>query len=221
MLHVQTLPGLTGFTQAYELQRRLAEELAQQPRRDAHLVLLQHQPVYTLGRSTKPEHLPMPAEQLAAWSKAEVCSTDRGGSVTYHGPGQLTAYVILHLKAWEIPIHQHLWNLEEAVVKVLKHYGLQSSRVDGMTGVWSQSASQPQSAKVCAVGVGCKRWVTYHGIGLNVDMDLKPFSGIDPCGLGQKPVTTLSKLTGKSVSIEEASQKLTQAFEDLLQTKSV
>ena len=184
-------------------------------------MLLQHQPVYTLGRSTKPEHLPMPAEQLAHWAKAEVCPTDRGGSVTYHGPGQLTAYVILHLKAWDISIHQHLWNLEEAVIHVLKAYGLDGARVDGMTGVWSSSASKPHSAKVCAVGVGCKRWVTYHGIGLNVEMDLKPFSGIDPCGLGQKPVTTLSNLTGQTVRVDDAAEKLVKAFEDILNTRRV
>ena len=261
-LHCIVIPQPLPFAGAYDLQMRHAGELARSPERLARLILLEHTPVYTLGRTTKPEHLPVPREELARLSGAEVVATDRGGSVTYHGPGQLTAYLILNLKAWGLSVHEHLWNLEEIAVGTLAAFGLRGRRVAGMTGVWiadcglqiadwpatpaagernvrrvppstvesprspvsdSQSAIRnPQSAigKVCAIGVGCRRWVTYHGLALNVDLDLAPFARIDPCGLGHRPVTSLSEALGRKVTRAEAEQAVVAACAKVLKVDS-
>jgi len=215
---------------ALALQMRHHAELAASPARNARLLLLEHAPVYTLGRTTKPEHLTLPPEELARQTGAEVRPADRGGSVTYHGPGQLVAYLLLNLKAWDLPIHQHLWNLEEIAIRTLGSFGLSARRVRGMTGVWVPSLPLPRAggrtdipvcrtgknayptparpaheanalAKIGAIGVGCRRWVTYHGLSLNVDLDLAPFKKIDPCGLGHRPVTSLVQALGRPVGI--------------------
>jgi len=250
-LHCIVIPQPLPFAGAHDLQMRHAGELARSPERLARLILLEHTPVYTLGRTTKPEHLTVPREELARLSGAEVVATDRGGSVTYHGPGQLTAYLILNLKAWGFPIHEHLRNLEEIAIRTLAAFGLQGQRVAGMTGVWiadwpatssageknvrrvpASTEASPQSlgsdshsgipnpqsaiAKVCAIGVGCRRWVTYHGLALNVDLDLAPFARIDPCGLGHRPVTSLSQALGRPVTIAEAQQAVVLACAKVL-----
>jgi len=249
-LHCIVIPQPLPFAGAYDLQMRHVEELARSPERLARLILLEHTPVYTLGRTTKPEHLTVPREELARLSGAEVVATDRGGSVTYHGPGQLTAYLILNLKAWGLSVHEHLWNLEEIAVRTLGAFGLQGQRVAGMTGVWTESgecgaptesaecgvrsaeckegfaplapSSQPRTpnsllAKVCAIGVGCRRWVTYHGLALNVDLDLAPFAWIDPCGLGHRPVTSLSEALARKVTRAEAEQAVVAACAKVLE----
>ncbi|MCZ7644909.1 MAG: lipoyl(octanoyl) transferase LipB [Planctomycetota bacterium] len=224
------------------------------PAREARLLLLEHRPVYTLGRLTAPAHLILPEADLARG--AEVVQASRGGSVTYHGPGQLTAYLILNLKAWDLAIHRHLWNLEEIAIRTLAAFGLGGLRVEGMTGVWVEefrvpgsefrgatseresplplreraggglsekllSPSEPgtwnsELAKVCAIGVGCRRWITFHGLSLNVDLNLAPFERIDPCGLGRKPVTSLARLLGRAVTIDEAAEAMTKACAEVL-----
>ncbi|MBI3828876.1 MAG: lipoyl(octanoyl) transferase [Planctomycetes bacterium] len=268
-LKIIRMDGLVPYAAGYTRQLAEAEELYKNPELLAKLILLQHAPVYTLGRTTKKEHLltlpydeddapegadksyereastgPSPLASIPQRGEGneapEIVESDRGGSVTYHGPGQLTAYLLLNLKRWEIPIHQHLWNLEEAALRALAAFGLQGRRVEGMTGVWtdildfgfpiSDSTTQPtegqskiqnpksKMAKVCAVGVACQRWMTFHGIGLNVDLDLAPFERIDPCGLGRKPVTSLSQLLGRPVAMSEAEEAVVKAFEEVLGT---
>jgi lipoate-protein ligase B len=208
-IDVIRLPGHLTYTDAYARQMQIVEELAAAPARRARLLILEHTPVYTLGRTTKPEHLPLPPDELARASGAEVVRIDRGGSVTYHGPGQLTAYLILHLKAWDLSIHQHLWNLEEIAIRAGAAFGVEGFRQEGMTGAWALDENGTL-AKYCAIGVGSRRWVTYHGLGLNVDLDLTPFQRIDPCGLG-RPVSDLSRLTGRRVTLDEAAQALATA----------
>lgn len=208
-IEVLRLPDRLAYADAYARQMRYVEDLAATPARRAYLLILEHTPVYTLGRATKPEHLPVPPEELSRASGAEVVRIDRGGSVTYHGPGQLTAYLILHLKAWDQPIHQHLWNLEEIAIRVGAAFGIEGLRQDGMTGAWARMRDVTP-AKYCAIGVGSRRWVTYHGLGLNVDLDLAPFQRIDPCGLG-RPVSDLSRLAGRRVTLDEAAKVLADA----------
>jgi lipoyl(octanoyl) transferase len=220
--------GLLDYAAAYELQMRHHAELAGSQEPVAHVLFLEHSPVYTLGRATRPEHLLMPREELARKTGIPVVTADRGGSVTYHGPGQLTAYVLLNLKVWGWSIHQHLWALEQAAIQGLAAFGLKGQRAPGMTGVWvadsgsaddgasgregaptnATSESSDPLAKICAIGVGCRRWVTYHGLSLNVDMDLSPFEHIDPCGLGRRPVTSLARCLGRCVSLAEAEEAL-------------
>lgn len=218
-LEVLRLPDRRSFAEARRLQDELAASLGDEKRRLARLILLEHRPVYALGRSTRGKHLLGEAAALAERTGAEVVQADRGGSVTYHGPGQLTAYLLLNLKAWDLTIHAHLWNLEEAAIRALNRFGVTGYRLEHMTGVWCDATPGP--AKVCAIGAGCSRWVTYHGLGLNVDLDLAPFGEIDPCGLGQRPVTSVAKLLRRAVAIDEAAAALVPAFEDLLGAQSV
>lgn len=213
-IDIVRLPGRLTYADAYARQMPFVEELAATPTRCARLLILEHTPVYTLGRATKPEHLPLPPDELARVSGAEVVRIDRGGSVTYHGPGQLTAYLILHLKAWDVPIHRHLWNLEEIAIRTGVAFGVNGFRIDGMTGAWARMQDDTP-AKYCAIGVGSRRWVTYHGLGLNVDLDLVPFQRIDPCGLG-RPVSDLVRLAGRRVTIDEAAQALADATRSTL-----
>ena len=227
------------FAEGLARQRAIMEELARRDRPVAELLLLEHEPVYTLGRATSPEHLLGDPESLAARSGVEVVNVDRGGSVTYHGPGQLTGYLLLNLKRFGNTIHQHLWNLEEAVIRAAAKFGIDCRRVEGMTGVWASPSHAVQAgreadlpagpsprdvatemAKLCAIGVGCRRWVTYHGLGMNVDLDLSPFRMIDPCGLGRKPVTCLARLLGRTVARDEVESALVDAVVGLLKAKA-
>ena len=207
------LPRMT-YNAAYAVQMQHVEELAGTQCQQARLLLLEHEPVYTLGRTTKPDHLPLAPEELAKESGAQVVRADRGGSVTYHGPGQLTAYLILHLKAWSLSLHQHLWNLEEIAIRAGASFGIQGSRMDGMTGAWSKDKSST-IVKYCAIGVGSRRWVTYHGLGLNVSLDIAPFKRIDPCGLG-RPVSSLRMLTGRAITMDDAAEAVARATREVL-----
>ena len=171
----------------------------------------QHTPVYTLGRRTEPSHMPLNASDLAARTGAEVVRTDRAGSVTYHAPGQLTAYMLLNLQAWQLSLHRHLELLEEAALLTLKHYGVTGHREPGMTGVWVKNESGT-SAKICAIGVSARRWVTYHGLSLNVDLELAPFDEIVPCGLFGRGVTSLSRETGRDLDISDVDAVLSRSF---------
>jgi len=208
------LPERMDYASARSIQMKHVEQLAEKSSRQVYLLILEHEPLYTLGRTTKAEHVPVPDEELARQSGAEVVRADRGGSVTYHGPGQLTAYLILHLKAWELSLHRHLWNLEEIAIRTGAQFGIEGTRMEGMTGAWAKGEGGTIS-KYCAIGVGSRRWVTYHGLGLNVNLDVEPFRRIDPCGLG-RPVTSLSMLGGKTISLDAAAEALTHATREVL-----
>lgn len=203
-----------SYSAGLELQHVHGAELERSERKQAKLFFLQHTPVFTLGRKTGKHHLPCSEHDLAVRTGAEVVRTNRGGSVTYHGPGQLTAYLLLNLQSWNIAIHQHLDMLEETVIRALDAFGVQGHREPGMTGVWV--APPPETgaaaAKICAIGVSARRWITYHGLSLNVDLDLKPFTEIVPCGLEGKAVTSLAQVLGRNVAVSEAEDALSMAF---------
>ena len=218
---VTKLEPFVPFTNGLAIQQAVGAKLENNPERIAHLILLQHQPVYTLGRTTQTTHLVLSRDELEKRTGAEVVEVARGGSITYHGPGQLTAYLLLNLKSRGHTIHQHLWNLEKAAIQTLETFGIGGRRVEGMTGIWvpapgiGKAQEQLPLAKICAIGVGSRRWVTYHGLGLNVDLDLTPFQQIDPCGLGQKPVTNMASLLGRELSCQEVAQTLLEAFKEI------
>lgn len=182
------LPGRVPFPEAYARMtaRRNSIERGQN---DNALFLLEHTPVITLGRDAKHEHIVCTSAQLDAAGIA-VVPTDRGGGVTYHGPGQLVAYPVLDLKQWRCAVRWYLRMLEQVLIDQLAGYGLTGERIDGLTGVWVEGA------KVAAVGIGVHRWVTFHGIALNVDPNLAHFGCIIPCGIPDRPVTSLRKLLG-------------------------
>ncbi|TGE19635.1 lipoyl(octanoyl) transferase LipB [Hymenobacter elongatus] len=173
-----------------------------------YLLLCQHPHVYTLGKSGKPEHLLLDAEGLARHG-ATFHRINRGGDITYHGPGQLVGYPILDLDNFFTDIHRYLRLLEEAVIRTLADYGLAAGRIVGLTGVWLDfEAGAPNPRKICALGVKCSRWVTMHGFAFNVNSDLSYFGHIVPCGIVDKAVTSLQQELGHAVPMTEVEQRL-------------
>jgi lipoate-protein ligase B len=169
------------------------------------LFMLEHLPVITLGREAKPKHILADRETLHNMG-IDIHEADRGGDVTYHGPGQLVAYPVLNLKARNMAIRTYLRAVEDVVIDTLAEYGLEGKRVYGFTGVWVNHA------KVAAIGVGARRWVTFHGLALNVDPNMKHFAQIVPCGIADKPITSLRTLLGEAPSIADVSARLERHF---------
>jgi len=192
--------GEVPYGEAFERQKTVhAAVLAGGPSR---LVLCGHPPVFSLGRQTKDGHLPISPELLRA-SGADVHETDRGGSVTFHGPGQLVGYPIFRLSDFPCgeDLHLFLRDLEEVLILAVGELGVSATRVDGKTGIWVDGA------KLAAIGLKCSRWVTMHGFALNVDTDLSWFSKVIPCGLSE-PVTSLQRLLPQE---SELHQRVKQA----------
>jgi lipoyl(octanoyl) transferase len=153
------------------------------------LLLVEHDPVYTLGRGTRTSSLPIPLESLRAQG-ADVVEVERGGDVTWHGPGQLVGYPILHLSRHREDLHWYLRTLEEALIEALASLGIPAGRVDGKTGVWTETG------KIASLGIHVKQWVTLHGFALNVDPDMRWFDQIVPCGLEGVKMTSVARELG-------------------------
>jgi lipoyl(octanoyl) transferase len=224
-LLVQRL-GLVPYVPTWDLQEQLlADTLAVKARnRQAeadgqaaqptpnHLLFCQHPPTYTLGKSGKPEHLLLDEAALAAHG-ATFHRINRGGDITFHGPGQLVAYPLFDLENFRPDIHWYLRALEEAVIQTLATYGLHAGRIAGLTGVWlGWEEGDPNPRKICAMGVRCSRWVTLHGLALNVNTDLSYFGYIVPCGITDKAVTSLQAELGHAVPVEEVQERLLAAL---------
>ena len=169
------------------------------------LFLLQHSPTYTFGRNADRKHLLVTEEALDRMG-IETCEVDRGGDITYHGPGQLVAYPILNLSQWRRSINWYLRTLEDVLISLLDDYGLCGERLEVYTGVWVGGA------KVAAVGVGFHNWVTYHGTSLNIDPDMSHYRHIVPCGIPDKPVTSLALLLESAPSYSEVSNAFERHF---------
>ncbi|WP_216679128.1 lipoyl(octanoyl) transferase LipB [Hymenobacter siberiensis] len=223
LLHVQRL-GLVDYVPTWQFQEQLmdatlaikvrnraAETTGEAPQPTLnHLLLCEHPHTYTLGKSGKPEHLLLDEAALAA-HEASFHRINRGGDITYHGPGQLVGYPILDLDNFRPDIHWYLRVLEEAVIRTLADYGLNAGRIAGLTGVWLDwEEGAPNPRKICALGVKCSRWVTLHGFALNVNPDLSYFGHIVPCGITDKAVTSLARELGsaRSVSVAEVQERL-------------
>jgi len=173
-----------------------------------YLVFCEHLHVYTLGKSGKPEHLLLDEKGLKE-KNAVFYQINRGGDITYHGPGQIVVYPILDLDNFFTDIHRFLRTLEEAVILTLADYGLNAGRYPGYTGVWFD-ADNESARKICALGVRCSRWVTMHGLAFNVNTDLDYFKNIVPCGIDDKDVTSMQKELGYEVDINEVKKILKQ-----------
>lgn len=220
--------GLLDYKDAWDLQESLLKEsvdLKVSNRSNEsglipinHLLFCEHPHVYTLGKSGKPEHLLLDEGQLAKVS-ATYYKINRGGDITYHGPGQLVMYPIIDLEQFFTDIHKYLRFLEEAVILTLHDYGIQADRYDGLTGVWIEP-NTTSARKICAMGVKCSRWITMHGIGFNINSDLSYFSNIVPCGIDDKAVTSLEKELGRKVSMEEVKHRLLTHMEMIFGFKS-
>lgn len=171
-----------------------------------YLIFCEHPHVYTLGKSGKPEHLLLDEQGLTA-KQATYYRINRGGDITYHGPGQVVGYPILDLDNFFTDIHLYLRTLEEAVILTLADYGLKAGRYPGYTGVWFDADSE-HARKICALGVRCSRWVTMHGFAFNVNVELDYFKNIVPCGIDDKAVTSLEAELGYEVDIAEVKELL-------------
>lgn len=178
------------------------------------IIFCTHPHVYTIGKHGKQENMLISDDMLSRIG-AEVFRIDRGGDITYHGPGQQVCYPILCLEDFKLGLKGYLHQLEEAVIRTCSHYGIKSGRVDGATGVWIDIGT-PRERKICAMGVRSSHFVTMHGLALNVNTDLRYFDYINPCGFTNKGVTSIEKETGVQVSMDEVRQILAEELLKLL-----
>ena len=208
--------GLIDYKQAWDYQENLFKEIVDlkiKNRNEAtnilpqnHLVFCEHPNVYTLGKSGKEDHLLLDKKGLLD-NDVSFYKINRGGDITYHGPGQLVVYPIFDLEQFFTDIHKYMRLLEEAVIITLQEYGIIAQRMDGQTGVWLGVGSI-EVRKICAMGVKSSRWVTMHGLGFNVNSDLRYFDHIIPCGISDKSVTSMANELGEEVDMKELSNKL-------------
>ncbi len=211
--------GLIDYAEAWELQEKLFNEVVDRKlfNRTASendkvpqqhfLLFCEHPHVYTLGRSGDEKNLIVSEKDLPK-IHATFYRNNRGGDITYHGPGQIVGYPILDLDLFFTDIHKYLRFLEEAIILTLKDYGINAGRIPGCTGVWLDENEPKRARKICAFGVRCSRWVTMHGFAFNVNTNLDYFNNIIPCGIRDKSVTSLEKELGRKVDINEVKQKL-------------
>lgn len=199
--------GRLGYLPAWELQRKLAEERKQALIPD-QLLLVEHPHVVTLGRNGHEENLLVSRSRLEQLG-IEYIETNRGGDITYHGPGQIVGYPVLDLKEWKRDVVGYVRALEEVVIRALRRYGIEGGREAGATGVWTAAG------KICAIGVHLSRWVTTHGFALNLETDLNYFGYIVPCGL-TKPVTSMRAL-GVEATRAEVSVALVEEFKSVFE----
>ena len=193
------------FERTVALKTRNRTENIQNPTPN-YLIFCEHPHVYTLGKSGKEENLLLDEAGLAE-KHASFHKINRGGDITYHGPGQLVGYPILDLDNFFTDIHLYLRTLEEAVILTLADYGIHAGRFPGFTGVWLD-ADNDKARKICALGVRCSRWVTMHGFALNVSADLPYFKNIVPCGIDDKDVTSIERELGRTPDMQEVKNKL-------------
>ena len=209
--------GLIDYKECWDYQTKLFENTVQQKihnRKNLEnkvetknfLIFCEHPHVYTLGKSGSENNLLINSYELEN-NEASFYKINRGGDITYHGPGQLVVYPIFDLDHFFTDIHKYLRFLEEAVILTLQEYGINSERVDGLTGVWIEGGTK-NARKICAIGVKSSRWVTMHGIGFNINSNLKYFNYIVPCGINDKSVTSIKKELGKEINMNELKQKL-------------
>jgi lipoyl(octanoyl) transferase len=210
--------GLIDYKECWDFQASIFDEIIQNKiairkgeRKDRitknFLVFCEHPHVYTLGKTGKKNNLLVDEATLKS-KGASYYHINRGGDVTYHGPGQLVGYPILDLDNFFTDINKYLRFLEEAIILTLKDYGVESGRVEGATGVWIAGDNPIKARKICAIGVKLSRWVTMHGFAFNVNTNLDYFNNIIPCGITNKSVTSLQKELGKSQDISEVQRKV-------------
>ena len=208
--------GLIPYRQAWDCQEKLYAELmerkiAGRKTFPGYLLFCEHPPVFTLGKSGSEENLLINAEMLAERG-IEFYRINRGGDITYHGPGQIVGYPILDLEQFNLGIKSYIWKLEEAVILVLKKFGIKGERLDGATGVWLDAGKQSAARKICAIGVKAGRHITMHGFAFNVNTDLSYYQYINPCGFVDKGVTSMEKELGEEKNFEMVKELLKALF---------
>ncbi|MBT5858634.1 MAG: lipoyl(octanoyl) transferase LipB [Flavobacteriales bacterium] len=217
--------GLIDYKECWDYQEKLFTEILEvkssnrkqnkTEKTKNHLIFCEHPHVYTLGKSGDKKNLLVNEDYLKSRG-ATFHKINRGGDITYHGPGQLVVYPILDLDNFFTDIHKYLRFLEEAVISTLKEYGLESERSKGETGVWFDVGT-PKARKICALGVKSSRWVTMHGFAFNINSNLSYFGNIIPCGITDKSVTSLQKELGREIDMEEVKNKVKSHLIDLFE----
>ncbi len=223
--------NLVEYKQAWDLQETLLNRIAtvklanrglpddSKEATDNFLLFCQHPHVYTLGKSGNESHLLL-QESFLSTIGATYFKTNRGGDITYHGPGQLVGYPILDLENFYTDIHLYLRMLEEAIIKTCEGYGLVAGRIEGLTGVWI-NPTQEDARKICAMGVKASRWISMHGFALNVNTDLSYFSHIVPCGIATRGVTSLQQELGQEMDFQSVSDVVKGHLVDLFKMELV
>ncbi|MBL7999381.1 MAG: lipoyl(octanoyl) transferase LipB [Candidatus Kapabacteria bacterium] len=204
MIHVEDW-GIIGFRDAWQRQSEYVEQI-RSGKRSHTLILCEHPTVITLGRAGNRSNILLPEEELERRG-IDVVEINRGGDVTLHTPGQLVGYPLFNLSAMKEDLHWFLREIEQTVIDIVAEYGVESGRVDGLTGVWIGG-----ERKICAIGLGCSRWISYHGFALNTTNILDEFGWIIPCGIEDKGITSLAKETGEDISMEHLKELTSSVF---------
>jgi lipoyl(octanoyl) transferase len=224
-VHFQNL-GLISYKKAWDYQQSLFDEIVatkianrnlpenEQAATQNHLLFCEHPHVYTLGKSGSMDNLLLDEPGLEE-KGIEFFKINRGGDITYHGPGQIVGYPVLDLENFFTDIHRYMRNLEEVIIHTLSHYGIEAGRLEGYTGVWLDPKDAEKARKICAMGVKCSRWVTMHGWAFNVNADLAYFDYIIPCGIKDKAVTSMQKELGREIDIAEVQRHLKTSFAEV------
>jgi len=185
-----------------------------------YLIICEHNNVYTIGKSGDVKHLLISENQLKE-KEVAYYPINRGGDITYHGPGQLTIYPILDLDNFFTDIHKYLRYLEACIIEVLEQYNIKAGRITGLTGVWLDAESPAFARKICAFGIKASRWVTMHGLAFNINTDMSYFDYIVPCGINDKKVTSLSEETKQTIDIEIIKRQFIDAFSKIFEANTI
>jgi lipoyl(octanoyl) transferase len=224
--------GLIDYKECWDYQEKLFQEIISRKIQNrnssidnqsptiSHLLFCEHPHVYTLGKSGDEKNLLLNESQLQT-KNATYYKINRGGDITYHGPGQIVGYPILDLDNFFTDIHKYLRFLEETIILTLKDYGIESGRIEGLTGVWLDWKNPAKARKICAMGVRTSRWVTMHGFAFNVNSDLSYFKNIIPCGIQDKAVTSMKHELGREVDMNEVKQKVKKYFAEVFECEIV
>lgn len=223
--------GVINYKKAWDFQEELFKEIVDTKLKNRemekslavptpnYLLFCEHPNVYTLGKSGDEQNL-LVTENYLKSQGAEFYKINRGGDITYHGPGQIVGYPILDLDNFYLDIHRYMRDLEEVIIQTVAEYGIVGDRLEGATGVWIEPKTS-KARKICAMGVRASRWVTMHGFALNVNTDLKYFTNINPCGFIDKGVTSFEKELGRQVDLNEVQIVLKQKFEKVFQAQLI
>ncbi|MBD5328553.1 MAG: lipoyl(octanoyl) transferase LipB [Bacteroides sp.] len=212
--------GLAPYREIWEMQRKLQNELIAKKKekkliKNEYLLVGEHFPVYTLGFHGNAENLLINEEALKAQG-CECIRIERGGDITFHGPGQIILYPIIDLEKHNLGVKAYVSLLEESVLNLLRGYGIKGERVEGATGIWIGKGTR-EERKICAIGVKISRGISMHGLALNVNTELSAFSAINPCGFADKGVTSMQKELGRNLEMEEVKLNLSEIFLTLLE----
>ncbi|MFC1920549.1 lipoyl(octanoyl) transferase LipB [Chloroflexota bacterium] len=203
-------PGLTEYKEASTLQKSIRHKVIKGEAEDT-LLLLEHPPTITIGKSGKPENVLVSEAELAGQG-ISIFFTERGGDVTFHGPGQLVAYPILDLNKRGRNGHKYVYDLEETVLRTLSDLSITGSRDESHAGIWVNNN------EIAAIGISLSKWVTMHGIALNVNIDLQPFSLIYPCGFTDRKATSISELLSREIPVKEVTERFLAHFAEIFET---